>query len=413
MFKVLKKIPQSLFFFILLLLAQSGAVQAHIYQYTNPYNPEFKNSIRLGNQEYIRIIEHPEMKGYFSYGLCEKIITDYRSAEPNHLHEKCITAPGKFWWLLHNLKEESIPDSPYRPTYLAELLQKDNNWYGGLQLADVVSWIGCMTGAGAVAKFAVKGATHFIASGAIAWATHDAFWKGSAGITQKFSSDTYRATMPYTRYENWSGKEDLILDASATSYISLDQCIEQCLAEPEYKIRNKFFELLDEGIIKTQEPRHKGDAYNVKDFGYDTVCELYCESKGHPEFAVPHIRDLWSLMAATLVSSSNDEFKRVAFDYGIEIFPWSDHEPNIQITYMTPEQIQRYKNAKDTRFKGDCLIGSACDKKYPMRRSNPQSLAYKGYKKTTIEQLQKNYSLSILNQLTQAGSRPTLTNFKD
>jgi len=371
---------------------------AHIYQFTNT-NPEFQSGPNMGKQLYIRVVRHPEMNGYFSYGLCEKIITNYQSAQPDHKHEKCITAPGKYWWLLHDFNKESIPDVPGRPTYLAELLQKDNNWYGGLQFVDLLTWVvGGATGAGIAAKVALKGFGKFALASAIDWAGNAAFWTGATSFSSKFNSDTYQATMPYTDYKNWSGQEDLILDASANSLISLDECIAQCLAEPEHKIVNKFFELLDQGVIQTQEERTPGSAYNIKDFGFDNVCELYCENQGHPEFAVPNIQQLWTLMVAILSSSKHEEFKRVAFDFDIQTWPWSEPEPKIQITYMTPDEIQRYRNSKDPRFKGECLIGSECDQKYPIRSAHPLSMSYKDYSKITLNNLLQNYPPSFANQ---------------
>ncbi|MEZ4845984.1 MAG: hypothetical protein R2877_03200 [Bdellovibrionota bacterium] len=130
---------------------------------------------------------------------------------------------------------------------------------------------------------------HFAASSAVAWGAHQAFWMGAGGM-QKFDSDVHRRLFPTRSTITGQEREDLILDASDVSYVSFDQCVEQCLAEPEHKISDKFFMLLKANIIKSEDGYQKGDAYNVKDFGYDTVCELYCQSRGHPEFAVPHLR---------------------------------------------------------------------------------------------------------------------------
>ncbi|MEZ4845985.1 MAG: hypothetical protein R2877_03205 [Bdellovibrionota bacterium] len=108
---------------ILFLLTFTRVSHAHVYQYINTFDPELLHSLHLEKQEYIRIVEHPEMKGYFSYGLCEKIITDYQSAEPNHIHDKCITPLGNIGGYFM-IPTETIPDNPYRPTFLIDLWRK-------------------------------------------------------------------------------------------------------------------------------------------------------------------------------------------------------------------------------------------------------------------------------------------------
>lgn len=367
------------------LLIVSSSVRANIYRYEREKN----------KKEYIRIIEHPEMKGYFSYGLCRTKPNLSNPQKYDHIHENCVTVPGQYWWQLHDLQKVSLISGKRRMKFLAEVLREDDDGKAIISFFTGLTWIlGGWNGIGVAGKIAGGGFLKGLIATMVDWGTNAVFWTGASNLSVKMDSDTYDKTFPYTQYDIWSGQRDQLLDSTEISKISCDQCIQNCLLDKK-DIHRKFFELKEAGIIVVQNDQ-KGSMYRIRE---KPTCELYCKSKGHPEFAVPTIRELWTLMASLLVRSDNHAYRRILFEYDYSIFPWQKNGKKLEIAYATTENIQKFISNQDSRYHGECLIGSECDQKYPMHKM-PYT-TNQPFHKTPAKQIKEQYSQYVVKSLVQ------------
>jgi hypothetical protein len=458
---------------------------------------------------YIRVVAHPEMKDYYSYGLCEKKVSKHNRREYDHTHTDCIFPEGQHWWYLPDPQTYSKPDNPWLPTFLIETIQDDDMARAKIFTAEMASIflagsIGAKWMGKAIPKLApvfkiesgnIPGVVHAITTKApwyktapraftrgvgtlfIDMVAYGSFWEGATSITKKITHSYWQKSQPYTDYIHYidqkMGLNEQGIEVNLADFtlpkamqISVDPKIIQdgektvahdpdslhafkdCFPDSENVFMPKDMDCLDlfigrqelleknriacfnhcgenitsirASLSKVYDPYGKlipgitgctkfgncpvdpetGEpdinwAQEIFEYKSDgEVCEMQCDQ----QWRTPTIKELWFKVSQQLAASDHHQYQRVLFDYGVEVFPWSDHTPNLQITYLKSEDLRRF--AGDARYKGPCPIGSECDKKYKFNRKTYETLEKPSYVKTDLWKLTQNYSGNVWHPMT-------------
>lgn len=173
---------------------------------------------------YIRVVAHPEIQDFYSYGLCKKGFPKHNRKIYTHLHTDCISPEGQFWWHMPNPNGYNRDDRFMLPQNLTDTLLEDDEgraFVTGSEMATL--FIGGSIGAGVMRKLLPTAAGKSLGAVVVdpvfkkfsKWtaksigtliidgAAFASFWELATSITDKITYTHYQKTIPFTDYQHF------------------------------------------------------------------------------------------------------------------------------------------------------------------------------------------------------------------
>jgi hypothetical protein len=352
-----------------LLMSATPQASAHMQEMLNP---DF----------YIRVIAHPEMVDYYSYGFCKKKFQK-NSRVYDHTDEECAHPEGQQWWYIPSAKnyKKGLLDEP---NLLDVLKDKNNSLYatssiikkspfsienykpevtGVLENGVKVNSINRVM---LPASFPVPVNPAILKSKRLEFMGNASENRAVESFDQCFK-DLEKVSIPKDK----SCIDLFFKDKTVFLKKNRDTCMENCTPQAS-KMRIVFAEFF------------KNEKQQLLELDDDEICELRCDE----DLRTPSLEELWKHVTDNLNKAEHHQYKRVL------------NKDPADIRYITQEEFsnpdEEEKNPmemKELTFKYACPIGSECDHTYAFHK--PDSNAAPIYKKITVKQLTDAYSSNV------------------
>lgn len=198
------------FFWILIILTLLPMrVQANMYTMMDEY--------------YIRVVAHPEMIDYYSYGLCKKQVQKHNHRKYDDTHDECLFPEGKNWWHLPDPANYFPSNKLMHKPNLLDVIRSDDESRANIAMTEIVTlfwggsfgakWmsvaipktpasrkVGQLLVSEAWGKTLSKSFARSVGTLFFDIAAYSLFWEGTTAITDKISHIYHQKTQPFSDY---------------------------------------------------------------------------------------------------------------------------------------------------------------------------------------------------------------------